>query len=238
MKFLSKLADPLVGEKLLDRLDNLTYFVKDDFGRYVSINQTLVDRCGVPDKSALVGRTAVDVFEKPLGEYFFRQDIKLIQSGQPLINEMEQHPYPRRQTGWCLTTKLPLVDRRGVTVGLVGMSRDLESPDQDASLLQSISKILQHIKMHLADALRTSELSQSAGLSAWQLDQRMRSLFGCTTAQLILQFRMDAAAKRLRSSDDSIISVALSVGYRNQSAFSRQFRKTFGMPPIEYRSHR
>ncbi|WP_198001027.1 helix-turn-helix domain-containing protein [Gimesia fumaroli] len=46
--------------------------------------------------------------------------------------------------------------------------------------------------------------------------------------------RIDRAQQTLRASDTSIASVALSVGYAGQSAFTRQFRRTTGMSPRDY----
>lgn len=234
-EFLQQLANPLVGEQLFDQFDNTTFFVKDGLGRYLVVNQTLALRCGSKTKTTLIGRTAAEVHPPPLGNYFLAQDIELIRTGRPLVNEMEQHPYPRRKTGWCLTTKLPLQDQSGTTIGLVGMSRDLQSADQGPQTYASLSKVIRFIKANLSEPLKTGELAEMAGFSVWQLDQRIRELFGLTTAQLVLQLKMEAASKRLRESSTPIVSIAMDTGYANQSAFSRQFRKTFGMPPGDYR---
>lgn len=215
----------------------MTYFVKNHVGQYIAVNQTLANRCGVSDKTELIGRIATETFVKPLGQHFLAQDLTLIRTGKALINELEQHPYPHRGTGWCLTTKLPLRDNQGTVIGLVGMSRDLHLPKEDTSDFNSVARVIDAIRHRLDEPLKVSELAESAGLSTWQLDQRIRELFGVTAAQFILQTRMDAAAKRLRQTKDSIIQIALSVSYGDQSAFTRQFRKTFGMTPSVYRNH-
>ncbi len=233
--FFQRVASPMVAEMLFDHLDTLTFFIKDDQARYVSVNQTLADRCGAKNKNSLIGRTSAEVYPVGLGSHFMAQDLELIRTGQPLLSEIEQHPYPRRSTGWCITTKLPLHDRDENVIGLVGMSRDLQSPDDEPDAYASLAKVIEHVKRHLDNPCTTGELAELAELSAWQLDQRIRELFGMTTAQLVLQFRMDTAAKRLKISKETLISIAMAVGYGDQSAFTRQFRKTFGMTPGEYR---
>ena len=90
--FLSRVADPVLAAKLFDHFDNLTFFVKDDRGRYLVVNQTLALRCGFKTKAALLEKTAVKVDPKPLGDYFLCQDLELIRTARPLINELEQHP--------------------------------------------------------------------------------------------------------------------------------------------------
>lgn len=236
--FVQRLADPFACLALFDHFDALTYFVKDERGRYLAVNETLRHRCGQASKESLLGRTSREVYPQPLGDFFLNQDLQLLQSGQPLINEMEQHPYPSRQNGWCLTTKLPLFDDEKRIIGLVGMSRDIQSPDQDPDVYASVALVIRHVRENLDQPLPTSDLAELAGLSVWQLDQRLKELFQFTTAQLVLQSRMDSSAKMLLESKHSIMSIALSIGYGDQSAFTRQFRKTFGMTPGEYRRSR
>lgn len=234
--FQQRLASPMVSELLFDHLPDLTYFVKNQIGQYIAVNQTLAERCGASTKEELIGRVATETFAKPFGHHFLAQDLALIRTGKSLINELEQHPYPRRGTGWCLTTKLPLRDSAGSVIGLVGMSRDLHLPKEDTSDFDSVARVVETIRGQLDEPLKISHLAESVGLSTWQLDQRMREVFGVTVSQFILQTRMDAAAKRLQQSSQSIVQIALSVGYGDQSAFTRQFRKTFGMTPRAYRN--
>jgi AraC-like DNA-binding protein len=69
----------------------------------------------------------------------------------------------------------------------------------------------------------------------YQFEQRMRRIFQITAGQLIQKVRMDAAVQRLRETDAPIAAIALECGYSDQSAFTRQFRRTAGMSPSEYR---
>ena len=234
-RLFSRLAEPFTGEGLFDHLADAVYFIKNDAGQYVSANQTLVQRCGLSKKSEVVGRTAVELFPEPYGRSFLEQDMALIASGQPLINQLEVHLFSPAGPGWCLTTKLPLKDASGQTIGLVGISRDLKTLDRETSDVGSVAEVVQFIKTHLDAPLRVQELADKVQLSPWQLDQRLRSLFQLSTAQLILQLRMQAAALRLENSEDSIAKIALAVGYSDQSAFSRQFRITTGLTPGEFR---
>jgi AraC-like DNA-binding protein len=230
-----RLADPFAGEALFDHVTDIVYFVKNEAGQYVSVNHTLVDRCGANCKRDLLGKTAREIFPHPDGDRFVRQDRYVIDSKQPLTNELEQHAYSSDTTGWCLTTKLPLTDRSGAVIGLIGMSRDLQSPGEDSSYLNQLATLIDFIKSHLSQTLRTSDLASMVGMSNYQFDRRCRDVYGVTPSQLILQLRMGAAATKLRQSAEPIVSIALAVGYSDQSAFTRQFRRTFGVSPGKYR---
>jgi hypothetical protein len=60
--FLNGLGRPFLGEELFDRIDDTVFFLKDRNARYVAVNEALVQRCGLPAKADLVGRTAREVF--------------------------------------------------------------------------------------------------------------------------------------------------------------------------------
>ncbi|MCO8124485.1 AraC family transcriptional regulator [Stieleria sp. TO1_6] len=233
--FAARLTDPFLSESLFDHLSDIVYFVKDDAGRYVVVNETLVKRCGKKKKSELIGKNASDLFDDATGARFLEQDLALIRSRAPLVNELERHPYTAHSSGWCLTTKLPLSDPQGNVIGLVGMSRDLQSPGDDASDLNRLAQLIEHAKTHLDQPLRVNAFAKQVGMSNYQLDRRCREVYGVSPSQLILQLRMGAAATKLRQTRDPILSIALDVGYSDQSAFTRQFRRTFGVSPGKYR---
>lgn len=228
----AQLAEPFTGEVLFDAIDDVTFFVKDQLGRYVLVNRTLARRCGAKDKSALIGRTAAEVFPEPLGEGYLSQDLQLIATGEPLLNELELHNYPTGEPGWCMTTKHPLKDGCGQCLGLVGISQDLYVPTED---YRDVAAALHEVQENLGSPWTVDEVARRAGLSAYQIDQRVREVFRLTVNQLILKFRMDRATQRLRDTTKPIAEIAMECGYSDQSAFTRQFRRTIGLAPGDYR---
>jgi AraC-like DNA-binding protein len=75
-------------------------------------------------------------------------------------------------------------------------------------------------------------------MSIYQLDRRMRRVFGLTTGQWILKSRISRASAGLVDPDKPIAEVALDAGYADQSSFTRQFRRSTGLSPSEYRKLR
>jgi AraC-like DNA-binding protein len=51
----------------------------------------------------------------------------------------------------------------------------------------------------------------------------------------VLQTRINHARKRLIDTDLPIAAVALESGYSDQSSFTRQFRRSTGLSPSEFR---
>jgi len=231
----ARLAEPFTAEAVFDCLPDAVYFIKNERARYVVVNRTLVDRCGLPGKHALIGKTAAQVFREPLGTTYWQQDLKLLATGKPIDNELELHLYPTGLVGWCLTNKMPLRDAHGTVVGLVGVSHDLHLPNEDSDEYRDVVAAVRHAQSHLGGNLTVGLLAKVARLSPWQFDQRIRRLFRLTTGQLLLKLRMDHATAQLRETDRPIATISLSSGYADQSAFTRQFHRAVGMTPAEFR---
>ncbi|MBI1246063.1 MAG: helix-turn-helix domain-containing protein [Alphaproteobacteria bacterium] len=234
-QFLKRLGRPFPGEDLFDAIPDTVYFVKDGAGRYVAVNRTLADRTGFSAKARLIGCTAREVFPGVLGERIAAQDRAVLASARPIHAKLERHLYPGGAEGWCLTWKEPILGRDGTVIGLCGISRDLQPAAGPARDIADVARALDHVARNLDRPLRAGALARRAGLSAYQLDQRIRALFGISTRQYIVRARMELACSRLRGSDSPIGEVALECGYGDQAAFARQFHHSVGLTPRQYR---
>ena len=232
---LEALGRPFPAEELFDVVPDIVFFIKDREGRYVSVNRTLADRCGLDERSEAIGHTARELYPHPLGEAYARQDHEIISTGRGIRDRLELHLYPHGRRGWCLTYKEPLADRSGRIIGLCGISRDLRSPFEARGDLDRLSQVLDHIHQHIDEPLRLGRLAEMAELSPYQLDQRIRSLFQLSVRQFLIKVRIDSACEKLARSEHPIARVALDCGYSDQSAFSRQFRQVVGISPLAYR---
>lgn len=228
----------MVGDLPLDRLfdgvPDIVFFIKDSHGRYMAVNDTLASRCGLNSKDEAIGRTAGELYPSPLGDAFARQDREIIDGAPGFRDHLELHLYPGGRRGWCLTLKEPIPGKQGGIVGLCGISRDLQSTTEGGDLA-SMAKAVEHIHRHYDEPLRLPALAKMAGLSVYQFDQRIRSLFHVTAGQYLVKVRIEAACKRLGSTQEPISCIALDCGYSDQSAFSRQFKQAVGMSPLAYR---
>jgi AraC-like DNA-binding protein len=231
----SQLAEPLIGEALFDCLTDLVFFVKNARYEYVVVNQTLVERCGRREKHELLGRRADEVFPSALGQTYRAQDERVLHSGDAVLNQLELHFYHSGGRGWCLTNKLPLKDRKGRVIGLVGISKDLQAGNEKSEDYSQVAKAVQFIQTHCHEPMRVKDLAARAGLSEYQFEQRVRKIFQLTVGQLIQKTRMEIAVRLLRKTGNPIAAVAQDCGYSDQSAFTRQFRQTVGLSPSEYR---
>lgn len=226
------------SEALFDALPDVVFFVKDAQGRYLVVNQTLVRRCGLKQKSALVGRAAAQVFPSAFGSLYQEQDRQVLAGGSEFRDQLELHLYPDRDPGWCLTHKVALRDKQGNIVGLAGISRDLAMPDNAHPVYGRIAAAAHFIHAHYDQAIQLADLARITGLSASQIERYFHKIFYLTPRQMIIKARLDAASKMLAdaSGAGSVTEIALACGYHDHSAFTRQFKATVGMTPSEYRA--
>jgi AraC-like DNA-binding protein len=234
--FFSELAEPFTGEAVFDLLSDLVFFVKNRRCEYVAVNHTLVNRCGRSKKADLIGRRADEIFPPPLGGLYRAQDENVMRNGVAILSQLELHFYPNGGRGWCLTNKLPLRGKCGQVIGLVGISKDLQTAHQRSADYSAVAEAVNFIQKNFGESLRVTGLAARAGLSPYQFEQRIRKIFGLTAGQLIQKTRMESAERMLRETDAPIASIAIDCGYSDQSAFSRQFRQTTGLSPSSYRS--
>ena len=233
--FLESLEGLLPVDRLFDEVPDIVFFIKDAQGRYMAVNDTLATRCGLADKNDAIGLTAEKLFPPPLGHAFALQDQEILRSGQGIRDHLELHLYPGGRSGWCLTFKEPVLGKNGKVAGICGISRDLHSPGQQGEDFAAMSATIEHIHRHYDEPLRLPGLAEMAGLSVYQFDQRIRSLFHVTGGQYLVKVRIDAACNRLSGTHEPIAQIALSCGYSDQSAFSRQFKQAVGISPMAYR---
>jgi len=231
----AQVGDAFFAETLFDAMSDIVFFVKDSAGRYVVVNQTLVRRCGLREKSALLGRTASEVFPTRLAANYAAQDALVLSGAKALSDQLELHLYPNRSPGWCLTQKLALRDRQQKIIGMTGISRDLASPDQQHPVYEKIAAAVAHLHQHHAQHIKMADLVKLTGLSLAQLERNFYKIFSLTPRQMMVKIRIDAASTMLSQPQQSITDIALACGYQDHSAFSRVFKATVGMTPRQYR---
>lgn len=79
------------------------------------------------------------------------------------------------------------------------------------------------------------ELAREASTSRSVLAERFAHLVGSSPMQYLMQWRMLLAANLLCRSNAPLARIAEEVGYQTDTAFSRAFRREYGVPPAAWR---
>ena len=130
--FLADMESIHCFEALFDRMPDTLYAIKDRNGRYVSISETVVQRCGIRRKQDAIGKTAFDLYPRPMAERYARQDERLFRTGRPIVDNLDLTVYRNGAAGWCLSTKEPIYNRQRRLIGLAAISKDLVEPSRAA----------------------------------------------------------------------------------------------------------
>ena len=234
-------------ERLFDALPDVVFFAKDAGGRYTHANQTLLDRLRLAKRAQLIGRRTDELFPGGLGDRYREQDERVLRDGVEIAGQLELHLYPNRAPGWCLTHKLAWREpapagsrRRGEIVGLVGLSRDLATPGLShatpPATYEKVARVVERLQRDYAEPLQIAALAREAGLSIAQLERHVLQLYRVTPRQLLARTRLDAALALLTAGDNSVAAIAHACGYADHSAFTRQFRRSTGVSPREWRA--
>lgn len=108
-------------------IDNLldSIYVKDAEGRYLLDNLAHMHSIGVSSPEKVVGKTVYDFFPPPIATKFQEDDETVIHTGKPIVNREEVVVSDTDSVRWMSTTKVPLRNRGGDTIGVIGIGRDI-----------------------------------------------------------------------------------------------------------------
>lgn len=98
-----------------------------------------------------------------------------------------------------------------------------------------IAKALQLIHNAPDEHWRLESLAKEVGMSRTNFAQQFKQLVGNTPMDYLTEWRMSLAYSKLQFSKDTLLTIALDLGYQSESAFSRAFKKVIGKSPGEVR---
>lgn len=232
--FFDRMADPQGIRAIFEHMPGVFFFVKDAQGRHIAANSATFERFGIRGERELVGAMDEKFFPAEVAKAFREDDQKVIRSGKPLINRLEVWYDEQHRLDWFLTTKLPVRDKKGAVIGVMGITRRDEERMRHHDV-REVTAAVQYARKHCDRAVTTAELAKAAGVSERHLHRKLRAALGLSPYELVLRSRIQAAAEALARTSAPIIEVALNHGFCDQSAFTQQFRKRTGMTPREFR---
>ena len=93
-------------------------------------------------------------------------------------------------------------------------------------------------ELHRAPERRwtVADLASEANVSKSVLDERFRKVLGRSPIRYLTDWRLHIAKELLATTDLGVATVARRVGYDADEAFSRAFKRAFGLAPAHWRT--
>lgn len=98
-----------------------------------------------------------------------------------------------------------------------------------------IGKAISLLHNSPAEDWSLSSLAKTVGMSRTAFTNQFKELIGQTPIDYLTEWRMAIAQKQLQETQESVLSIAMDVGYKSEAAFSRAFKKVTGKTPGETR---
>ncbi|TWT79877.1 Signal transduction histidine-protein kinase BarA [Planctomycetes bacterium CA13] len=109
---------------LMDNIPDSIYF-KDAQSRFMRVSRMMADKFGMESIHSVIGKTDADIFTTEHAGGARDDELRIMQTGAPLVDRVERETWPDRDDTFVMTTKMPLRDDAGTIIGTFGISRDV-----------------------------------------------------------------------------------------------------------------
>lgn len=99
----------------------------------------------------------------------------------------------------------------------------------------ALSKAMLAIHQQPEKAWTVELLAAEACMSRTSFSERFKKVVGGTPLNYLTQWRMAIAKSKLFFTKENVLSIALSLGYQSEAAFSRAYKKATGLAPSQAR---
>ena len=126
--------------KILDNIPQRVYW-KNSESVYQGSNKRFAEDIGCKDPSSLKGMTDHQIYSSIQADRTIAEDRILLNSGKPKLNFEEQQIKSDGKYGWLNSNKIPLTDKLGEVVGLLGTYEDItdRKGEEKKSLIDSLA---------------------------------------------------------------------------------------------------
>jgi AraC-like DNA-binding protein len=166
-----------------------------------------------------VGATPRGISTTPMSEELGGAVIRLL--------ECLESPLDSRMLGRHIVREIVYRVLRGEQGGAL---RALASRDDHFT---RIARVLKHIHTEYASPLSAEDMARKAGMSVSAFHHSFKLVTASSPLQYLKRIRLDQARRLMAHDGYNAGSAARAVGYESPSQFSREFKRLFGVTPVE-----
>jgi hypothetical protein len=90
-----------------------------------------------------LGKTDNDFFKTEHSQQAYNDEQEIIRTGKPIVGKEELELWFDRPPTWVSTTKMPLLDVKGKTIGTFGISRNITQDKHAEGKIKTLSKAIE-----------------------------------------------------------------------------------------------
>ena len=117
-------------------------YAKDRDGRFLFANRAIVANNGFTHVEELIGLTDAEIHPMADADKIEVVEQRVIETGEPDLGVEERR---MKGEGWLMMSRVPLRDRNGNIIGVVGASRDISARKRAEELMSAQTKLLQDV---------------------------------------------------------------------------------------------
>lgn len=108
-------------------IDNIPdrIYLKDRESRFILVNQAALKWHHMTHPDEIIGKTDSDLFGPEVGAEYRKNETRIFETGEPLINYEMLSQIGLNDAHWILITKVPIHDSAGNIIGLLGVNRNI-----------------------------------------------------------------------------------------------------------------
>jgi PAS domain S-box-containing protein len=128
-------------------------FWKDRNLVYVGCNKALALDSGYADSNDILGKTDYDMSWADIADQYRADDLQIMDSGQPKLNFEEPQIKSDGTQTWLKTSKVPLHDKDGRVIGVLGTYEDITEHKRAEAELAAASSLLETLLQNSPDCI-------------------------------------------------------------------------------------
>lgn len=219
---------------MMDMFPHVGFYIKDSQDRIVALNRRNCEISALKDEFDAIGRKSSDLFSGPIAQGCLTRDARVRKSGKPILNGTNFATVDRSPTP-TIYSIFPLHDSKGKLIGTMCGFYDRPANTEAPPLNERLQPALDWMNAHNGVLTNLKDLAAATQMSVSHFRRLFSEAFHETPIKYAMRLRLNHARALLEETDKTIATIALDVGFYDQSHFIKAFRKIYRISPNSYR---